>query len=418
MRTLSRQFFSQQLHFARRHCQTDLKSSLLVLIQDGMDQAKLRVPRFGYYRISKAMEKVYRPALHLVGTWIHGWKLGLCVTNEDVKKNSETMIELITLALSSLVDQTNSLPLSFHLQQDNCAREGKNRFVMNFMLLLTILQCFRATSMAFLRSAHSHEDIDQCFGQISRLLMGKRCGSAAEMVALIAEATMDSSSGHDGKSRLRASVVESFKVDEVSAWKNFVSQTGLRFKGLRRVHYFRFCMRQDLGADVLDNVAELEEFHHFSAPSRGHLLSHQALAGWYRNFESDCAGASLQSTRDSWRVSSTCWTFPQTLNHWKSEKQFAEKSSSSATERWTIRWVCKLPLQWSSGTLGKIPKPHAYSIFSYSYKGPPQVHQPGAWRIPHRVAHHDLTLETFDEGAQSDDSSSDDAAVDLGGLAV
>ena len=96
--------------------------------------------------------------------------------------------------------------------------------------------------------------------------MGKRCGSAAEMVALIAEATMDSSSGHDGKSRLRASVVESFKVDEVSAWKNFVSQTGLRFKGLRRVHYFRFCMRQDLGADVLDNVAELEEFHHFFSP--------------------------------------------------------------------------------------------------------------------------------------------------------
>ena len=90
----------------------------------------------------------------------------------------------------------------------------------------------------------------------------------------------------------------------------------------------------------------------FSAPSRGHLLSHQALAGWYRNFESDCAGASLQSTRDSWRVSSTCWTCPQTLNHWKSEKQFAEKSSSSATERWTIRWVCKLPFAvefWNAG---------------------------------------------------------------------
>ena len=384
-----------------------------------MDQAKLRVPRFGYYRISKAMEKVYRPALHLVGTWIHGWKLGLCVTDEDLKKKSETMIELITLALSSLVDQTNSLPLSFHLQQDNCARERKNRFVMNFMLLLTILQCFRATSMAFLRSGHSHEDIDQCFGQISRLLMGKRCGSAAEMVALIADATMDSSSGHDGKSRLRASAVESFKVDEVSAWKNFVSQTGLRLKGLRRVHYFRFCMRQDLGADVLDNVAELEEFHHFSQPHPGDIFL--VTKRWLADTEISRAialvpASKAQEIREGFHPPAGLAPRRSITEKVKNNLQrrvppLQRKGELSAESASYL-------LQWSSGTLGKIPKPNAYSIFSYSYKGPPQVHQPGAWRIPHRVAHHDLTLETFDEGAQSDDSSSDDAAVDLGGLAV
>ena len=261
MRTLSRHFFAQELHFAKKFSQSDLKSSLLTCIQDGMDQSKLRIPRNGYQRISKAMEKLYRPALHLVGTWFHGWSLRLSITDEDCKKDSQTMLELITLGLCNLVDTTNSLPLMFHLQQDNCAREGKNRWVVAYMLLLVILKIFRGTSMGFLRTAHSHEDIDQCFGQISRLLMGKRCGSADEMVALLADATMGGRGDDGAKSRLRASMVDCFKLDEVSIWKAFTEQVGLRFKGLRRVHFFRFCLRQDMGADVLDNVAEIEELH-------------------------------------------------------------------------------------------------------------------------------------------------------------
>ena len=189
----------------------------------------------------------------------------MAISDEDVKKNSETSIELITLALCDLLSSSTTLPLVFHLQQDNCYREGKNRFMLNFMLLLTVLGVFRQTSMGFLRTAHSHEDIDQCFGQVARLLMGKRCSCADEMVALLADASM-TSQNNDQAGRIRGSLLESFKVDEISVWKNFVAQTGLRFKGLRRVHHFRFCLRKDLGSDVLDHVSEVEELNHRFRP--------------------------------------------------------------------------------------------------------------------------------------------------------
>lgn len=384
----------------------------MTLIQDGMDQAKLRVPRFGYQRISKGVEKVFRPALHLVGTWIHGWKMGITITDEDVKKNSETMIELITLALSDMVTNSNSLPLMFHLQQDNCYREGKNRFMLNFVLLLTILKIFRSTSMGFLRTAHSHEDVDQCFGQISRLLMGKSCNSADGMVALIADATMNHQSNETSKSRLRGSTVESVKVDEISAWKHFVAQAGLSFKGLRRVHYFRFCMRQDMGSDVLDHVAELEELHSRFQPHPEDIFL--ITKRWLADTEVTRAIAVVPASRakeirqgfhpPSGVAARRTITEQVRNNIQKRVPPLRRKGELSAE-------AAEYLLKWSDGTLRRKPKPVAYPLFAYRYSQNVQseVHHPGAWQIPRRIAHYDVSLQCDDAGAQSDGSSSDEA---------
>ncbi|CAK9075739.1 unnamed protein product [Durusdinium trenchii] len=226
-----------------------------------MDQAKLRVPRWGYKRISKAMEKVFRPALHLVGTYTHGYKLQLSLADEDQKKNSETSIELVCTALCSVLQSVGTVPLMVHLQQDNTYREGKNTFMLTFMMLLQVLCCVRITTLGFLRTAHSHDDIDQCFGQISRLLMGKTCSSADGMISILQDCIMSNAPNENSASgRIRGSVAEASKLDEVSLWKDFVGQVGIKFKGLRHIHYFRFCHRRDLGPEVLDNVLNLEEF--------------------------------------------------------------------------------------------------------------------------------------------------------------
>ena len=118
-----------------------------------MDQSKFRIPRVRLRRFPKLMEALYRPTLHLVGCWLHGHRLDLAVADEDLKKNSETQIDIIARAIDGLFEHI-TLPLGFHLQQDNCYREGKNRFVVSFMVLLVSMGIFRWTSMGFLRKGH------------------------------------------------------------------------------------------------------------------------------------------------------------------------------------------------------------------------------------------------------------------------
>ena len=139
---------------------TELSSSVLCCIADGMDQAKFRCPKVKG-RPSKSLEALYRPTLHCAGFWIHGHQLRLTVANEDLKKDSVTQLELMFLALSSLREQHNKLPLIFHLQQDNCFREGKNQYVGAAMILLVILKVFRGTALGYLRTGHSFWANDQ-----------------------------------------------------------------------------------------------------------------------------------------------------------------------------------------------------------------------------------------------------------------
>lgn len=50
-----------------------------------------------------------------------------------------------------------------------------------------------------------------------------------------------------------------YKLDVITCWKDFVSQTGVLLRGMRHVHYLKFCERRDMGSDILDNVSEIEE---------------------------------------------------------------------------------------------------------------------------------------------------------------
>lgn len=128
----------------------------MTIIQDGMDQSKLKCPRVKE-RSSKMFDSLFRPALHLVASWVHGYILNFAVSDADLKKDSVTQIEIISRSLSSMYDDLGTLPSGFHLQQDNCYREGKNQYALAFMCLLVILNVFRWTVSGFLRSAHSRK---------------------------------------------------------------------------------------------------------------------------------------------------------------------------------------------------------------------------------------------------------------------
>lgn len=380
-----------------------------------MDQSKLRVPRQRYQAVSKSMSLLYRPALHLIGTFCHGFKLRIHVTDEDLKKNSETCIECIALALCEVLQVHGRLPLCFHLQQDNCAREGKNQYMLGFALLLVALKIVRVSALGFCRTCHSHEDIDQCFGQIARLLMGRVIGSADEMVGIIGDAM--AGGGKDGieGGRLRGSQAEASKLDEVSSWKTFTAQTGVALKGLRRVHYFRFCCRRDLGSDVLDNVLELEELGSHRHPEDIFLVSRRWLA------DQEVARALMvlpssaaESLRQGYQQPAGIAVrkvIPENMrkNLAKQVPRLRRSGEISAN-------AADYLLSWSTGTLKRYPKPNSYPVLAYRFCPIlAEVHVPGQWKPPGRKKHFDMTLEAEGLGADLSDegSASDDGGLEL-----
>ena len=414
LRSISKLYFVQSLHFSRT-LTSDLTTSIVCLIQDGMDQAKLRVPRWGYDRHTKAAEKLYRPAIHLVGSWLHGYKLHLALSDEDQKKDSQTSIEMIIRVLSDFVANTGQMALGFHLQQDNCAREGKNRFVLNLMLILVVIGACRFTSMGFLRSSHSHEDIDQAFGQVARLIMGKSFGSATELISIL-ETAIQSGQPSESSGRIRGSVANVFKLDQISVWKSFVRQTGISFKGLRHVHYYRFCLRRDMGSDVLDYVRELEELRPACDPHGDDIF--MITKRWLADNEVQRAVCVMsQATAQQFR---TGFAPPSGIaprrrigdaivNNIKKRVPICQKTGELNAES------AAYLLKWSQHTLAQAPKPEAYDILSHRWsaamKG--EIYHVGRWRAPRRMKHFDLALNGNDGDCASDESSGSEGDLAL-----
>ena len=410
LRQQSRTFFAESLHFGEKLKKSSAATSVLACIQDGMDQSKLRVPRRGYQQSSKAFSKIFRPACHLVGTFIHGFKLNLSLSDEDLKKDSVTSIELIARGLSEVVQAFGQLPLQIHLQQDNCYREGKNRYMVAFFLLLQILGVAKYTSLGFCRVGHSHEDIDQCFGQLSRLLVGKAFSTPDEMLAILAEVTGagKDTEGRSGKIRGSYAVVQ--KVDETACWKAFVAQAGVVLKGLRRVHYFRFCARRDLGSDVLDNVHELEELPRKWTPhaddtfvitkrymadtqiQRAIAVVPASVAQQIRGGFQPPAGVAPRRAISAKVRKNLDTTVPPCLKSGELSKDGAQYLT-----------------HWSRGTLPRTKRPEKYEILNYRYLPQTQPHHPGAWSTPSRVRHFDVGLERDSATGDVDDDESSDS---------
>ena len=93
-----------------------ITSHCICMIQDGMDQAKLRCPRVNM-RASKLYAVLFRPPLHVIASWLHGYSLKFWVSNPDVKKDPESQMEVVARMLSALYQDHGDLPMGFCFQQ-------------------------------------------------------------------------------------------------------------------------------------------------------------------------------------------------------------------------------------------------------------------------------------------------------------
>lgn len=129
-------------------------ASAICIMQDGMDQSKFRVPRTRHAK-SKLLARLFRPQLHIAGTWIHGKRLLLSVADEDTKKDAASQLEQLSIALDTVWREHGKLPQGLCIQCDNTYREGKNRFCLSYYILLVSLGVMRWCQCSFLRVGHS-----------------------------------------------------------------------------------------------------------------------------------------------------------------------------------------------------------------------------------------------------------------------
>ena len=80
------------------------------------------------------------------------------------------------------------LPKKLFLQLDNSAKDDKNRYVMAFCFFLTARRVFKEVTVGFLIVGHTHEDINEHFSYLSKLLKMKNMYVLADLM----KAFMDS----------------------------------------------------------------------------------------------------------------------------------------------------------------------------------------------------------------------------------
>ena len=250
---LSTQLCQASARVGARVAWSSVGASLVAVAQDGMDQSKFRVPRLSHRgRTPHALARLHRPALHVAASWIVGSCMQFFVSDEDLHKDSTTQIEMLARSLSRLyVSSGNHLPLGLHLQQDNTCREGKNQFMLRFMIGLLLLGVFRWCSLGFLRSGHSHDKIDQVFAHMTTVIRSNSFNTPQALVELIMRMCRSSTSRRGTTpSTLNAMAT---KLDETAAWKDWSDRAGIKFRGHAQKgspHYFRFCRRCDLGVPI------------------------------------------------------------------------------------------------------------------------------------------------------------------------
>ena len=152
-RTLSQTWFRRQMDLGKQ-LGGPVATSALCIMQDGMDQGKFRCLRLRKPK-SKTFSMLFRPALHVSGTWVHGKRLLFAVSDESARKDAAAQLEQLSRALDQVFAEHGSLPPGLNVQCDNTYREGKNRFCVSFYILLVGLSVMRWITASFLRVGHS-----------------------------------------------------------------------------------------------------------------------------------------------------------------------------------------------------------------------------------------------------------------------
>lgn len=156
-RHLALQYHDRQTYWALR-ASSRLRSKVICIILDGMDQAKFMWPRAPYMS-SHEFDSYKRPRLHVWGALVHGFGVFLTVSHADVFKGGATTIEFLMMVLETLAGQGLDLQdHHVHVQLDNTSGTNKNNTLLSWAAALCAAGIVGSISLGFLRVGHTHED--------------------------------------------------------------------------------------------------------------------------------------------------------------------------------------------------------------------------------------------------------------------
>lgn len=168
---LRHQYCDRLVYWKMRADSRDSFVPVVTMVTDGMDQSKFCLPRHEAMR-SKDFGSFIRPKLHISAIIAHGWHVIFQISPPDLPKDSNASIELISHSLTVLQKQgANLRDLHVNIQSDNTCRECKNSPMIRYLSSLVSSRTIRSAALNCLRSGHSHEDIDQVFGQLATFML-------------------------------------------------------------------------------------------------------------------------------------------------------------------------------------------------------------------------------------------------------
>ena len=148
-----------------------LKGSAVCVIADGMDQMKFSLPRSAMTK-SKDLAGFQKVKLHVSCAICHGRFCLFTVGLPNTKKDGNMSCELLSYCLTLLARQGQCLAnTQLYLQHDNTCREFKNNHGLRWMTGQVFGKNIDKIQATYLRSGHTHEDVDATFSQLSKHLI-------------------------------------------------------------------------------------------------------------------------------------------------------------------------------------------------------------------------------------------------------
>lgn len=163
------QYQDRLCYYKARSLSRHKDQKTIVLIQDGMDQAKCSLPRSAVMR-GKELHMFQKPKFHVSLTLVHGYLMLWSISNPDCQKDSNASVETLGHTMQLLKEEFGVHLPDFCLvvHADNTCREIKNNHCLRWAAAQVASKNLRSLSFRFLRCGHSHEDVDQCFGRLAR----------------------------------------------------------------------------------------------------------------------------------------------------------------------------------------------------------------------------------------------------------
>jgi len=174
-RHLALQYKDRQAYWALR-ASSRLRSKVICIILDGMDQAKFMWPRSPFFS-SHEFDNYSRPRLHIWGALVHGYGVFLTVSHADVFKGGSTTVEFLMMVLETLTAEGLDLhDHHVHVQLDNTSGSNKNNTLLAWAAAMCASVIVGSLSIGFLRVGHTHEDRPICwYWYVCRVLVVLAC---------------------------------------------------------------------------------------------------------------------------------------------------------------------------------------------------------------------------------------------------